>query len=117
LMTVHAAKGLEFPVVFVIGMEKDLFPHRNSLGQPGGMDEERRLFYVAATRAQEELIVTHADSRRINGYKNRRQPSRFLMELPVSHTLETDSRKALQPASPEVAADFLARMKAQFMLD
>ena len=82
LMTIHAAKGLEFPVVFVIGMEDGVFPHLRSIGEPDEMEEERRLAYVALTRAQERLYLTHAWSRTLYGGTQYNPPSRFLDEIP-----------------------------------
>ena len=82
LMTVHAAKGLEFPAVFVIGMEDGVFPHLRSIGEPDEMEEERRLAYVALTRAQERLYLTHAWSRTLYGGTQYNPPSRFLDEIP-----------------------------------
>jgi DNA helicase-2/ATP-dependent DNA helicase PcrA len=67
LMTVHTAKGLEFPVVFVAGLEESIFPHQNSLFEPTGLEEERRLAYVAITRARERLYLTHAHTRSLYG--------------------------------------------------
>ncbi len=84
LMTLHAAKGLEFPVVFMVGMEEDLFPHKMSL-QERGLDEERRLCYVGMTRAKEKLVLTHAENRRIYGFDHRHNPSRFLSEIPEEY--------------------------------
>jgi hypothetical protein len=81
LMTVHAAKGLEFPLVFVIGMEEGLFPHANAIAA-GAVEEERRLCYVAVTRAMERLYLSRARERRGFGESRRNPPSRFLAELP-----------------------------------
>ncbi|MCL2503781.1 MAG: ATP-binding domain-containing protein, partial [Coriobacteriia bacterium] len=85
LMTVHTAKGLEYPVVFVAGMEESLFPHANSVFEPSGLEEERRLAYVAITRARERLLLTHAQSRSLFGTTNHNPASRFLAEIPVEH--------------------------------
>jgi DNA helicase II / ATP-dependent DNA helicase PcrA len=82
LMTIHAAKGLEFPAVFVIGMEDGVFPHLRSIGEPDEMEEERRLAYVALTRARERLYLTHAWSRTLYGGTQYNPPSRFLDEIP-----------------------------------
>ena len=82
LMTVHAAKGLEFHTVFVTGLEEGLFPHENSLSEADGLEEERRLMYVAITRARRRLYVTQAQSRMLHGQTRYNIPSRFLAELP-----------------------------------
>lgn len=83
LMTIHCAKGLEFPHVFVIGMEEDVFPNRNARETSEGLEEERRLFYVAITRAQIRLTLSAARRRRIMGTEMLSMPSRFLRELPA----------------------------------
>ena len=83
LMTMHTAKGLEFPVVFMAGMEEDLFPHFNSLEDPTDVEEERRLCYVGMTRAEQRLTMTCAYHRTIFGQRKVREPSRFLSELPA----------------------------------
>ena len=83
LMTLHSAKGLEFPVVFVVGMQEGLFPHFRSLDDPLAMEEERRLCYVGITRAEEQLFLTHATQRRLWGSSETSRPSRFFKELPV----------------------------------
>jgi DNA helicase-2/ATP-dependent DNA helicase PcrA len=83
LMTIHCAKGLEFPYVFVVGMEEDVFPNRNARETPEGLEEERRLFYVAITRAQRRLTLSAARRRRIMGTEMLSMPSRFLREIPT----------------------------------
>ncbi|KAB0613534.1 UvrD-helicase domain-containing protein [Castellaniella defragrans] len=85
LMTVHAAKGLEFDVVFITGLEEGLFPHENSLLDAGGLEEERRLMYVAITRARERLTLTLAQSRMLHGQTRYGMRSRFLDEIPEEH--------------------------------
>jgi len=82
LMTIHAAKGLEFPLVFMVGMEEKLFPHVRSLEDPEQMEEERRLCYVGMTRACERLFMTNARRRRIFGQDQYNQPSRFIADIP-----------------------------------
>lgn len=82
LMTIHAAKGLEYPAIFVCGLEEEQLPHKNSAGTPLGLAEERRLFYVAITRAKEKLHLSYARERYSNFQKQTRKPSRFLQELP-----------------------------------
>jgi DNA helicase-2/ATP-dependent DNA helicase PcrA len=83
LMTVHAAKGLEFDCVFITGLEEGLFPHENSLSSQDGLEEERRLMYVAITRARRRLYLTHAQTRLLHGQTRYHIPSRFLDELPA----------------------------------
>lgn len=82
LMTLHAAKGLEFPIVFIVGMEEGLFPHSRSLMDSSQMEEERRLAYVGITRAMEVLYITYANSRLYFGEKISNPPSRFIMDIP-----------------------------------
>ena len=83
LMTLHSAKGLEFPLVFLVGMEENLFPHRMSIEEPGRLEEERRLCYVGITRAMEKLMITYAESRRLHGSETFNTPSRFIREIPA----------------------------------
>jgi len=83
LMTLHSAKGLEFPLVFLAGMEENLFPHRMSVEEPGRLEEERRLCYVGITRAMEKLVLTYAETRRLHGMESYNAPSRFLREIPA----------------------------------
>jgi len=91
LMTVHSAKGLEFIAVFITGLEEGLFPHENSINEQNGLEEERRLMYVAITRAKERLYLSHTQSRMLHGQVRYNMPSRFLEELP------SDSLKWLTP--------------------
>ena len=82
LMTLHSAKGLEFPLVFMVGLEQGLFPHQMSMDEPGRLEEERRLCYVGITRAQQGLTLSCAERRRLHGNDNYAIPSQFLRELP-----------------------------------
>jgi len=91
LMTVHSSKGLEFKAVFITGLEEGLFPHENSLNEDKGLEEERRLMYVAITRARDRLYISHTQSRMLHGQVRYNLPSRFLEELPK------ESLKALVP--------------------
>ncbi|MCZ6828750.1 MAG: DNA helicase II [Gammaproteobacteria bacterium] len=84
LMTLHSAKGLEFPLVFLAGMEENLFPHRMSLEEPGRLEEERRLCYVGITRAMQQLVITFAETRRLHGNDSYNAPSRFIREIPTA---------------------------------
>ena len=86
LMTLHSAKGLEFPVVFLIGLEEGVFPHSRSLMEEAEMEEERRLAYVGITRAEQQLFITNAQMRTLYGRTNMNPPSRFIKEIPVRTT-------------------------------
>ena len=88
LMTLHSAKGLEFPLVFVTGFEENLFPHRLSIEEPGQLEEERRLCYVGMTRAMEKLYIIYAEMRNLHGNETFNPPSRFLREIPPELTQE-----------------------------
>lgn len=91
LMTLHSAKGLEFKVVFIVGMEDGIFPHQNSFVEPGGLEEERRLCYVGLTRAKEKLYLSYAKKRMLYGKQNDTIPSRFLKEIPEDLISVTNS--------------------------
>lgn len=82
LMTVHSAKGLEFPVVFIPGFEDGIFPSSQSIGEPNGIDEERRLAYVAVTRAKKQVILLHTNTRLMFGHTSQNPPSRFIRDIP-----------------------------------
>jgi DNA helicase-2/ATP-dependent DNA helicase PcrA len=103
LMTGHAAKGLEFHTVFVTGLEEGLFPHENSLSEFGGVEEERRLAYVAITRARRRLYLTLAQSRMLHGQLRYNIPSRFLDELPSGSTQWLSPRRADLPPGRQPA--------------
>jgi DNA helicase-2/ATP-dependent DNA helicase PcrA len=98
LMTVHAAKGLEFHAVFITGLEEGLFPHEQSANEESGLEEERRLMYVAITRARRRLYLSHAQSRMLHGQTRYSLPSRFLDELPKQVLLDLNRRS--EPAYP-----------------
>ncbi|MEM9530808.1 MAG: DNA helicase II [Pseudomonadota bacterium] len=100
LMTLHSAKGLEFPLVFMVGMEQGLFPNQRAADEPGRLEEERRLCYVGITRAMEHLVLTHAESRRWHGSQNFQRPSRFLKELPRELIHEVRPRTGIQRQAP-----------------
>jgi len=104
LMTVHAAKGLEFHAVFITGLEEGLFPHEQSFSENSGLEEERRLMYVAITRARRRLYLTHAQSRMLHGQVRYGIPSRFLSELP-DEVLQHLNRKVSEAwAAPAYSA-------------
>jgi DNA helicase-2/ATP-dependent DNA helicase PcrA len=98
MMTLHSAKGLEFPVVFLAGMEDGLFPHQRSVADLAGLEEERRLCYVGTTRAMKQLYITYAEQRRLYGVDTYGQPSRFINELPAD--LVEEIRPRLQVSRP-----------------
>ena len=98
MMTLHTAKGLEFPVVFLTGMEDGLFPHQRSIADLASLEEERRLCYVGTTRAMRQLYITYAEQRRLYGIDQYGQPSRFIGELPVD--LIEEIRPRLQVSRP-----------------
>ena len=122
LMTMHSAKGLEFPQVFLCGMEDGLFPHQRSIADPQGLEEERRLCYVGITRAKETLFITHAEQRRLHGIDNFSQPSRFISEIPdeyveeirprvqVSRPVQTRTRRTRTRGSIATGADMGVRL-------
>ncbi|MDR3419547.1 MAG: DNA helicase II [Nevskia sp.] len=98
LMTLHTAKGLEFPVVFLVGMENGLFPHQRAV-EEGNLEEERRLCYVGITRARKQLYLSYAEVRRIHGVEQLGAPSLFLKEIPAEYVVETRPRAGiLRPA-------------------
>jgi len=97
LMSLHTAKGLEFPLVFLCGLEEGLFPHQRSLEEAGRLEEERRLCYVGMTRAMEQLYLCYAEIRRLYGKDNYTQASRFLSEIPIDYIEEIRSSSISRP--------------------
>src|SRR5262245_3857069 len=117
LMTLHSAKGLEFPVVFLTGLEEGVFPHSRSLNDGDELEEERRLCYVGITRAKQRLFLSYAQHRRIQGY-GVGEPSRFLLEIPESALTLLNARRPepVRPAAPVAAEpddDFPFRLGAK----
>jgi DNA helicase-2/ATP-dependent DNA helicase PcrA len=102
LMTVHAAKGLEFHTVFITGLEEGLFPHENALSETDGLEEERRLMYVALTRARRRLFISHAQMRMLHGQPRYGLPSRFLEEIPPALVHSINARRTFSPPPPQV---------------
>jgi len=112
MMTLHTAKGLEFPIVFLAGMEDGLFPHQRSIDDLDGLEEERRLCYVGITRAMKQLYISYAEQRRLHGMDSFGTPSRFIAEIPadlveevrpriqVSRPLMGGAYRPAQPATP-----------------
>jgi DNA helicase-2/ATP-dependent DNA helicase PcrA len=113
LMTLHSAKGLEWPVVFLCGVEEDLLPHSGMQGEVANPDEERRLAYVGITRAREKLFLTRAASRFKNGQSRPRTPSRFLGDIPDAHLRSIGAGEVRKDAPQPLqrGRDFFARMK------
>lgn len=109
LMTIHSAKGLEFPYVFAVGMEENLFPNIQALGNRADLEEERRLFYVAITRAEKKLFLSYAESRYLHGNLNFCEPSRFLEEIDESF-IET-TRKVSWNNSPFTKTPIVPKAK------
>jgi DNA helicase-2/ATP-dependent DNA helicase PcrA len=103
LMTLHTAKGLEFPVVFMVGMEDGVFPHMRSLGDPDELEEERRLAYVGITRAQDRLYLTSAWNRMLFGGSSYNPPSRFLLEVPDGLVAKAGKRQRRGPVDRAAA--------------
>lgn len=111
LMTLHSAKGLEFPVVFLCGMEEGLFPHQRSSEDPQSLEEERRLCYVGVTRAKQLLYLIHAESRRLHGTDYYPSPSRFLKELPEEMLAEVRLSGSTVPSRPVVTTPVFRRKR------
>jgi len=104
MMTLHSAKGLEFPLVFLAGMEDGLFPHQRSLHDLESLEEERRLCYVGMTRAMRQLYLTHAEQRRMHGIDSYNAPSRFLQEVPAELLEEVRPRLRMPHVAPSAPA-------------
>jgi DNA helicase II / ATP-dependent DNA helicase PcrA len=98
MMTLHSAKGLEFPLVFLCGLEDGLFPHQRSINDAGGLEEERRLCYVGTTRAMRLLYLTYAEQRRMHGVDTYGSASRFIREIPAE--LLEEVRPRIQVSRP-----------------
>jgi len=106
LMTLHSAKGLEFPLVFLVGLEDGLFPSQKSTEEAGRLEEERRLAYVGITRARDRLVLSYAESRRLHGVESYARPSRFLSEIPAD--LLHEVRPRVQVSRPAFAGRSIA---------
>ena len=107
LMTIHSAKGLEWPVCFVIGCQEGTIPHQRTLEEGGDVSEERRLFYVAMTRAREHLFLVRARTRKTFRGSEPARPSRFLADVPEGHAIEINrARGAEKPEKDETKQRF-----------
>jgi DNA helicase II / ATP-dependent DNA helicase PcrA len=113
LMTLHSAKGLEFPVVFMAGCEEELFPHYLSLHDPKALEEERRLCYVGVTRAMRKLYMTYAEVRRLHGKEAYHRPSRFLHEIPTELVEEIRFRTKVSRVTP-LSSGYRAEPQGKF---
>jgi DNA helicase-2/ATP-dependent DNA helicase PcrA len=106
LMTLHSAKGLEFPVVFLVGVEDDLFPHKMTHADDNQIEEERRLCYVGMTRAKEKLYMSYAETRRLYGQEMYQRPSRFIRELPTEQIENLRIKKSFTPHKVKTTYSF-----------
>ncbi|HYB42177.1 MAG TPA: UvrD-helicase domain-containing protein [Candidatus Methylomirabilis sp.] len=113
LMTLHSAKGLEFPAVFLTGMEEGVFPHSRSMDDPEELEEERRLCYVGITRAKQRLVLSYALHRRMQGY-GVAEPSRFLNEIPENQLTMVNARSSDRAPRPEAGAEAQASADESF---
>ena len=114
-MTIHCAKGLEFNTVFLSGFEEGLFPSAQSVGEPDGVEEERRLCYVAMTRAKRKLYITGAQSRMLYGRTNTCIPSRFLKEIPEELTDVVQTKIPEHKSSTERQLERILRHREEFV--
>ena len=114
LMTLHSAKGLEFPIVFLIGLEEGVFPHSRSLLEEAEMEEERRLMYVGVTRAEQQLYITNAQMRTLYGRTNMNAPSRFIKEIPVELLEGMDPVKPKSRMASRASGSTLQSQKQPF---
>lgn len=117
LMSLHSSKGLEFPVVFLVGMEEGFLPHKKSISETFDIDEERRLCYVGITRAQKRLFLSGARQRRKYGKLEQREPSRFLSEIPDAVLVKANAREPVASTPEQQAAsasDFFSQMSKMF---
>ena len=114
LMSLHSSKGLEFPFVFLVGLEEEILPHKRSIYEDFSVDEERRLCYVGITRARRQLAISRCLCRRKYGKLEERQPSRFLAEIPqeLINVQEGPAKEASPEEADRLADDFFARMRS-----
>lgn len=112
LMTMHSAKGLEFPVIFLPGFEEGIFPGTQSIYNPEELEEERRLAYVGITRAKKELYIINAETRMLFGSTSRNKPSRFSLEIPESLIEKTENKRAVQKTFNDIKLNYKALVKS-----
>ncbi|MEQ9565830.1 MAG: 3'-5' exonuclease, partial [Pseudomonadales bacterium] len=112
-MTLHAAKGLEFPFVYLMGAEEGMLPHKNSI-DTDNIEEERRLFYVGVTRAKQHLCITLAANRKLYGESIRTTPSRFIEEIPAEHLTRQGFESQTPEEEKQKGNDARASLKAMF---
>lgn len=112
LMTMHSAKGLEFPVIFLPGFEEGIFPGTQSIYNPEELEEERRLAYVGITRAKKELYIINAETRMLFGSTSRNKPSRFSLEIPESLVEKTENKRAVQKTFNDIKLNYKAPVKS-----
>jgi superfamily I DNA/RNA helicase len=116
-MSLHSSKGLEFPHVFLVGLEEDILPHRRSIDEDVSVDEERRLMYVGITRAKKQLTITRCLTRRKYGKNEERVPSRFLAEIPddlVSHQQGASAQVLTAEENDRLAEKTFAKLREMF---
>lgn len=116
LMTLHTAKGLEFPLVFLAGVEENLFPHKMSMNEPGRLEEERRLAYVGITRAMQRLVITYAEHRRLHGSDTYNPPSRFIDEIPQEYIQAVRLKQSFSPIKDSFALGNQAHSEIGFSI-
>lgn len=116
LMTLHTAKGLEFPLVFLAGVEENLFPHKMSMNEPGRLEEERRLAYVGITRAMQRLVITYAEHRRLHGSDTYNPPSRFIAEIPQEYIQAVKLQQSFSPNTDHLLPDHQAHANIGFSI-
>ena len=114
LMSLHSSKGLEFPFVFLVGLEEEILPHKRSIYEDFTIDEERRLCYVGITRARRRLVVTRCLRRKKYGRLEEREPSRFLAEIPAELVNETGGKESTPAEQERLAEDAFAKLKSMF---
>jgi superfamily I DNA/RNA helicase len=114
LMSLHSSKGLEFPFVFLVGLEEEMLPHKRSIYEDFSIDEERRLCYVGITRARRQLTISRCHSRKKYGKLEERAPSRFLAEIPADLLNETGGKEASQEEADRLAGDAFAKLRNMF---